>query len=340
MSFYPSEKSKGLDSLNDANITSPVNGDTLVFDGEKWENSHDELSAIENVYGSKNLFRHSKSTTVVGETTFTVNASDSNIITVTNTTTTPSERVIWLTGIDDNLILPSGSYILTGCPEQTGTPNYHIGVQAYRNGSNVNLGNDTGNGLAITLQEGDILKIGLSIHSGYQIQGSVVFKVMIRDSRIKDRTYAPYAMTNRELTENKAENSVIGTVENEATASKAYGVGARFVRKGKDCVVIAAIAQGATLIQDTNYVIHDVNSMEHIARGQFNGDCDTLAPGVIYVGNAATHAPFNWAIVHTFYSSLSGVNRVQIAFCAISSSVSFRWYGSGVWSDWKAFTLT
>lgn len=48
--------------------------------------------------------------------------------------------------------------------------------------------------------------------------------------------------------------SVVGTVENNSTASKAYAVGEHFIRNDKFCTVIAAIASGATLTLNTNYV--------------------------------------------------------------------------------------
>lgn len=48
--------------------------------------------------------------------------------------------------------------------------------------------------------------------------------------------------------------SVVGTVENGTTASKAYAVGEHFIRNDKFCTAIAAIASGATLTQGTNYV--------------------------------------------------------------------------------------
>lgn len=48
--------------------------------------------------------------------------------------------------------------------------------------------------------------------------------------------------------------SVVGTVESNSTASKAYAVGEHFIRNNKFCTVIAAIASGATLTLNTNYV--------------------------------------------------------------------------------------
>ena len=61
-------------------------------------------------------------------------------------------------------------------------------------------------------------------------------------------------MTNQELTEKKADNTVIGNVEDDTTASQAYAVGEHFIRSGKFCTVIAAISNGATLTLNTNYI--------------------------------------------------------------------------------------
>ena len=52
----------------------------------------------------------------------------------------------------------------------------------------------------------------------------------------------------------KVENSVVGTVESGTTASQAYAVGEHFIRNDAFCTAIAAIASGATLTLNTNYV--------------------------------------------------------------------------------------
>ena len=52
----------------------------------------------------------------------------------------------------------------------------------------------------------------------------------------------------------KADNSVVGTVENGTTASQPYAVGEHFIRNDKFCTAIATIASGATLTLNTNYV--------------------------------------------------------------------------------------
>ena len=52
----------------------------------------------------------------------------------------------------------------------------------------------------------------------------------------------------------KAENSVVGTVESGTTASQPYAVGEHFIRNDAFCTCISAIASGATLTLNTNYV--------------------------------------------------------------------------------------
>ena len=52
----------------------------------------------------------------------------------------------------------------------------------------------------------------------------------------------------------KTDTSVVGPVESGTTASQAYAVGEHFIRNDKFCTAIAAIASGATLTLNTNYV--------------------------------------------------------------------------------------
>ena len=52
----------------------------------------------------------------------------------------------------------------------------------------------------------------------------------------------------------KTDTSVVGPVESGTTASRAYAVGEHFIRNDKFCTCISAIASGATLTLNTNYV--------------------------------------------------------------------------------------
>ena len=81
---------------------------------------------------------------------------------------------------------------------------------------------------------------------------------MIRFADDLDNTYTPYIPTNKQLKANKAENSVVGAVENGANASQNYTIGQHFIRNGKFCTAKAWISSGTALTKDTNYVEGDI----------------------------------------------------------------------------------
>ena len=56
----------------------------------------------------------------------------------------------------------------------------------------------------------------------------------------------------------KADQDSIANVENDTTASQAYSVGEFFYRNGDFCVVKADIASGATLTENTNYIVTNI----------------------------------------------------------------------------------
>lgn len=76
---------------------------------------------------------------------------------------------------------------------------------------------------------------------------NVVVEPMIRYADIIDATYEPYHASVSDSLEDKVGNSVIGTVEDGATASQAYAVNDVFIRNGALCKVTSAISQGDTL---------------------------------------------------------------------------------------------
>lgn len=325
------ESATSLAGMSDVNIITPTEGDGLAYDGtaQKWKNSHDELSAIENVYGSKNLCPI-ESRTISG---FTF-APDKNGY---MTCSTSSDNRLWSYALSNQFFrLKAGTYFIKAFEKTAYTTGY-VGLQIIdSNGNSIFIAT-----WATLLSTGQTFTLEADTDIGVEYKvGDGAYAFMIMDNRIKDRTYALYTMTNRELTEDKAENSVIGNVENDATASKAYTVGEHFIRNGKYCLVSAAIAQGATLTENTNYIVSNINESNHVCRVMFNGDCDALGPGIVYYGNSGSHAPFNWAIIQTFFASASGTNRVQIAYRSIDFGMAIRYYGAGTWSAWKTVTLS
>lgn len=80
--------------------------------------------------------------------------------------------------------------------------------------------------------------------------------IMIRDDRITDPTYEPYAKTNQQLTADKAERSDLATL-NLTGSTNTTGVtitnGTFFYLNGQFCKALADIAANATFTLNTNY---------------------------------------------------------------------------------------
>ena len=215
------------------------------------------IKAVENVYGSKNLASN-KTLDIFGNSyslvgvTFTVDSTDSNIITCNNGPATQSAIYDVCSGATPSraLSLKKGTYILTGCPSGGGSNKYRLWI---RDSANNDIAKDNGDGATFTLAaDKNDLYLSIVIFSGYT-PSNLTFKIMIRDARITDSTYAPYAQTNRQLTLSKAPSDSIAPTENGATASQAYAVGAYFYRGGDLCRCTSAISSGGTFTLNTNY---------------------------------------------------------------------------------------
>lgn len=142
------------------------------------------IEAVVNVYGSKNLLNNVAVTSVDKSVTFTVNSDGS--VTVNGTATGGDAQL----NINTAVNLPEGHYIVTGRPQ-----NAAGSYIAIKSGNNWLA--DTGEGVTV---DGAISQIVIVVQNTYNIN-NLTFYPMIRDSRITDPTYVPYAMTNRELTE-------------------------------------------------------------------------------------------------------------------------------------------
>lgn len=173
-----------------------------------------------------------------------------------------------------------GTVSASGLNDNTGASNFGTDIEAFEatfsgnvlvsggvNSSCVAFLNDatigerassdsTGGDVNATLIKGHLYNLVCRINKGaaeIPVATPVVFKPMIRLANDSDNTYQPYAQTNRELTVNKADNSVIGTVEDGATASQAYAVGEHFIKDGQFKEVTQPISSGGE-INDSNTV--------------------------------------------------------------------------------------
>lgn len=107
-----------------------------------------------------------------------------------------------------NYELEAGTYYVSGCPEGGSESTYHLRIsknKVYNNPSQGfdDLGIDTGDGFSFTLTEKSQLSVVIRI--GQTSINHLIFKPMI--SLEPNQPYVPYAMTNRELTEVKIDNT-------------------------------------------------------------------------------------------------------------------------------------
>lgn len=204
---------------------------------EQIDDIDDNIEAIVNVYGSKNLnsYPYFDYTFTQNGITFTdlgdgrVFVGDENQAqTATADVYFSMHKRLGATDFLKNpLILQNGKYILSGCPDGGGSSTYQIEAHKFKNNSTVTLAIDTGNGIEFTLADGDdsssnsaYISLRIAIKNGMTIPaGGLIFAPMIRDARISDDTYVSYAMTNRELTEKKVKCAYINVPSKSISAS-------------------------------------------------------------------------------------------------------------------------
>ena len=215
MSFYPSEKSKGLNGLNDVNIVTPVDNDAPVYNSttQKWENKPVVTGDLWVKNGVHNLlYNRTSGSNILGGITITTNSDKS--ITVGAGTSTSTDN-----------IMVSGSSPSWSSAEQSLTKGqYRVSMQ----GSDVPItlvieieddgvhGNITaqvtGNQVVtFTINRDCRIYAYLLISSGATVPSGTL-KPMITSIDDPSTEYAPYAMTNRELTEKNEEHTIsVGT---------------------------------------------------------------------------------------------------------------------------------
>lgn len=158
--------------------------------------------------------------------TWTVNADGT--VKANGTATAQSTFVCHSRAYSTNaLILPNGDYIMSGCPSGGASNKYYTAAGRTSGGAYVAIGNEYGNGRAITLNGDDYsdtevrLHVALVIANG-QTVNNLVFKPMIRLAGDNDNTYYPYAMTNQDLTKKITNIKQLLSQDNIPTTATSY----------------------------------------------------------------------------------------------------------------------
>lgn len=161
------------------------------------------IEALVNVYGSKNMLPNTATAQTLGGVTYTPNADGT--ITANGSNSGPLTY-----NIGTPELIVGRQYTLTGCPK-------NLADGTYLDVTGISGTRDTGNGVTFTATS-EMIGKAIRFRSGNaQTFNNIVIKPMLRDARIKDATYVPYAMTNQELTKNVELETLILTSDIRAT---------------------------------------------------------------------------------------------------------------------------
>lgn len=255
-----------LDDLTDVDITTPTDGNLLQYNAtsQKWENSDtipDELTAMQEA-GAVNILPISFTSQVINHVTFTVNSDGT--ITANGTASADVQIEIGrLTGamtkdLKCSLTTVSQSGVLGLCQTVT------------TGGTLTNYWTPAGDSVTIP-QTVDIDRIGvwIIIHNGTTVS-NYTFKPMLYDARLVNPPYQPYAMTNRELTDNV--NGLYSYVAKTFTPEAA----------------ITTVFKTGTYATRFNYN-HKTNTVFVAVSGNLNASADSpLAAGIYHIGSVDT----------------------------------------------------
>jgi len=167
------------------------------------------------VTGAINFLAILHDTTTSYSVTYTVNRN-ANTVTVNGTPSglPAGQNYSLFKTIDrfsDGWKVKAGRYFFSGCPSG-GADNakYKLALECTRNNAIVSLGTDTGNGVWVDVQDGDVLQSVIYIFNGYTANNLVFMPMLALNANMPN---VPYAMTNRELTEKKEYNATFTTSE-------------------------------------------------------------------------------------------------------------------------------
>lgn len=154
---------------------------------------NDNLNEVVNNLGAKNMLPNNATSQVVAGITYTINSDGS--ITISGTSTASSGIVL-----SSNQLLHKGTYKTTTGQTQEEDADAFIYVQDTNTQRVISRSNDLGVPSQFTLANDTLVNYGVWVDVGKTV--NVTIYPMVRPASIADDTYAPYAQTNKELTDN------------------------------------------------------------------------------------------------------------------------------------------
>lgn len=252
----------------------------------------DNLAANENVYGAKNLLPYPWYETTKSANGLTFTDNGDGTLTLGTGTASADTYFEFCRRYDYKVFLQNGTYLCTGCPQ--GVP---VGVSISNiNTDSMNTYSDTGNGVEMPINgtalgnTGSYVGMGVEVKNGTVISTPITFKPMIRDARVIDDTFVPYAPTNRELMSYKA-NGKVGAKNmlyypyHDTTKTEN---GVTFTDNGDGSVTVVTVGGGAT--DNTYFFIKyaeplNIEGMLKLSGCPLGGSGDTYYATLYYTYN-------------------------------------------------------
>ena len=157
----------------------------------------EQVYADNGVMGAKNLLQNNQPSTVGSTMVFTKQSDGSVVVTGTSSS---NEFYKYPSSTTFFRVPKSGKYKLTGCPAGGSESNYKIFLQT---SASVTIGTDYGDGAIVDLEAGVDYFVACKVNAT-NTDVNLHFYPMLRLATDPNDTYAPHAMTNRELTEKVA----------------------------------------------------------------------------------------------------------------------------------------
>ena len=201
--------------------------DSLTFDNAPTEDSTNVVksggvySAVGDVYkvmgenGAKNLLPNNNTSKTINGITYTVN--DDGSVTA-NGTATANAEFIFIKDTDDVIefknLIRDKTVTLSGCPSGGGGTTYTLRKWGQ---STSGTYYDTGDGVTFTADaeslDNNSWNFQIRVYNGVTVS-NLTFYPMLRLASDTDDTYQPYAKTNQQLTEDKAEQTEVNDIVN------------------------------------------------------------------------------------------------------------------------------
>lgn len=229
------------------------------------------------VLGAKNYLKNTATSGNNGSgVSWVVNADKTLIITKSDSSTANIDLALAIT-------LPKGTYKISGTPSDGDYANKYAVFVAI---GSTTIATDATNTLGLkdtftVTNEAQGYNVRIIIRTGSGEFSNIVFSPMIRLASDTDPTYQPYAMTNKELTDSKAEKSDLASINITGTTNSTGSTiasGTYFYLNGTLVKAKTSIANGATLTSGTNYeavtagILNQVAETKLLAQSDFTSE--------------------------------------------------------------------